>query len=233
VRRADLQAALRLGDERLGAEVVGVEADGRVRIAGRGFESADLVVGADGLRSAVRRSIAPDAEVRPAGYAAWRAIAPVVTEPGRWVEAWGRGARFGMLEVGGGETYWFATENAEPGRPDGGRELLLERFSDWPDPVRALIEATPAEEILRTDVHYLEPPARWSAGSVTLVGDAAHATTPGVGQGAGQALEDAVALGEAVAASPRDVARCETSPMRLIPAGVQRRQYERVLGPGA
>jgi len=89
----------------------------------------------------------------------------------------------------------------KPG-PGGHKQDLTERFREWPAPVRALIAATNDAAILRNDM-YDRPPARhWSRGRVTLVGDAAHPMTPNSGQGACQALEDAVALGESVARAP-------------------------------
>jgi 2-polyprenyl-6-methoxyphenol hydroxylase-like FAD-dependent oxidoreductase len=70
----------------------------------------------------------------------------------------------------------------------------MARFGRWHDPIGAVLEATPDGAILRNDVYYLDPLPRWSSGRIVLLGDAAHATTPGIGQGAAQALEDAVAL---------------------------------------
>ncbi len=194
IHRGALQDALATGDERLGQEVVDVDPAGAVRLAdGRELE-ADLIVGADGIRSNVRGAVAPGQDPVYAGYTAWRAVVDVETASGRWSESWGRGARFGMLDVGGGRTYWFATKNAPEGEADGGRAELLERFAGWHPPIQQLIERTPAEAILRNDVSFLEPLDRWSSGRVTLLGDAAHASTPGIGQGAAQALEDTVVL---------------------------------------
>src|SRR4029453_6533990 len=76
---------------------------------------------------------------------------------------------------------------------------VVRRFSGWHEPVAAVIEAADDTAILRNDVYYLEPLPRWSDGRVVLVGDAAHATTPGVGQGAAQAIEDAVVLADRLA----------------------------------
>jgi 2-polyprenyl-6-methoxyphenol hydroxylase-like FAD-dependent oxidoreductase len=109
----------------------------------------------------------------------------------------GVGERFGLVDIGRGRTYWFATKNAPEGEPDergGSKAEIRRRFSGWHEPIAAVVEAADAGAILRNDVYYLEPLARWSDGRVVLVGDAAHATTPGVGQGAAQAIEDAVVL---------------------------------------
>jgi 2-polyprenyl-6-methoxyphenol hydroxylase-like FAD-dependent oxidoreductase len=69
-------------------------------------------------------------------------------------------------------------------------------FHDWHDPIPAVIEATAEADILRNDIYELKHLYHWSQGRVTLLGDAAHAMTPNLGQGACQAIEDAVELGE-------------------------------------
>jgi 2-polyprenyl-6-methoxyphenol hydroxylase-like FAD-dependent oxidoreductase len=126
----------------------------------------------------------------------------VAIEPGHLTESWGVGTRFGLVDIGRGRTYWFATKNAAEGEsddPDGRRAEILRRFGGWHAPIAAIAEAADEHEILRNDVYYLDPLPGWSAGRVVLVGDAAHATTPGVGQGAAQAIEDAVVLTDRLA----------------------------------
>ena len=201
LHRADLQAALAdaAGEVRLGVEITTVKPDGDgvvARSADGTEERGDLLVGADGLSSVVRRAIA-HVPVRYAGYTAWRGVSPVPVEAGRLTESWGVGERFGLVDIGGGRTYWFATKNApegEPDEPEGRKAEVVRRFSGWHDPIAAVVEAADESAVLRNDVYDLDPLPRWSDGRVVLVGDAAHATTPGVGQGAAQAIEDAVVL---------------------------------------
>jgi 2-polyprenyl-6-methoxyphenol hydroxylase-like FAD-dependent oxidoreductase len=201
LRRTDVQAVLAdaAGEIRLGVEVTSVEQEGDtvVAIGADGSEErGDLLVGADGVNSVVRRSVA-DAQPRYAGYTAWRGISGWTYDPGRLTESWGVGERFGLIDIGHGRTYWFATKNAPEGEeeePDGRKTEIARRFADWHEPIAAVIAATDEGAILRNDVYYLEPLRRWSTGRVVLLGDAAHATTPGVGQGAAQAIEDAVVL---------------------------------------
>jgi 2-polyprenyl-6-methoxyphenol hydroxylase-like FAD-dependent oxidoreductase len=160
-----------------------------------------LLVGADGLNSVVRRAIA-DVPIRYAGYTAWRGVSSVPVEPGRLTESWGVGERFGLVDIGRGRTYWFATKNAPEGEsdePQGRKAEVARRFSGWHEPVAEIVDAAYDTTILRNDVYYLEPLPGWSDGRVVLVGDAAHATTPGVGQGAAQAIEDAVVLADRLA----------------------------------
>ncbi|HEU5279787.1 MAG TPA: FAD-dependent monooxygenase [Gaiellaceae bacterium] len=205
IHRADLQAALAeaAGEVRVGYEAAVVEQydDGvAVRATNGAEEHGDLLVGADGANSVVRRAIA-DTRPRYAGYTAWRGVSPVSVQRGRLSESWGVGERFGLVDIGRG-TYWFATKNAAEGEPDepGGRKAeVLRRFSAWHEPIAAVVAATAGDAILRNDVYYLPPLARWSTRRVVLLGDAAHATTPGIGQGAAQAIEDAVVLGAELA----------------------------------
>jgi 2-polyprenyl-6-methoxyphenol hydroxylase-like FAD-dependent oxidoreductase len=203
VHRSDLQAVLgdAAGDVRLGVEVTAVDQD-RDGVVARGAdgtdERCDLLVGADGLNSLVRRSIV-DVRPRYAGYTTWRGVSPQAIAPGRLTESWGAGERFGLVDIGHGWTYWFATKNAPAGEveePAGRKAEIMWRFSGWHEPIAAVAGATEEAAILRNDVHYLEPLSRWSDGRVVLLGDAAHATTPGVGQGAAQAIEDAVVLAD-------------------------------------
>jgi 2-polyprenyl-6-methoxyphenol hydroxylase-like FAD-dependent oxidoreductase len=201
IHRADLQAVLAraAGGVRFGAGVVSVQQDADdvvARVSDGAEERADLLLGADGINSVVRRAIA-DAPPRYAGYTAWRGVSPVAVEPGRMSESWGVGERFGLVDIGRSRTYWFATKNAREGEADervGRRAEVLRRFAGWHDPIAEVAGATDEAVILRNDVHYLEPLERWSRGRVAVLGDAAHATTPGVGQGAAQAIEDAVVL---------------------------------------
>jgi 2-polyprenyl-6-methoxyphenol hydroxylase-like FAD-dependent oxidoreductase len=126
---------------------------------------------------------------------------------GRGFESWGRGARFGCTHIGRGRIYWFATANAPAGvgdgplgGPAGPKAKLLRHFGDWHDPIRELIETTEEGAILRTDIYDRAPLGEiWGEGAVTLLGDAAHPMTPNLGQGACQAMEDAVVLARCLA----------------------------------
>ncbi len=162
-----------------------------------------LLVGADGLRSAVRAQLLSDGQPRYAGYTSWRGVADTREGVGTTAtEAWGRGRRFGLVPIDAERTYWFATHNASEGGRDNSelaRETLLRLFYGWPAPIRDVLLATPRDAILRTDIYDRPDAARWGEGRVTLLGDAAHPMTPNLGQGAGQAIEDAVVLARELA----------------------------------
>jgi 2-polyprenyl-6-methoxyphenol hydroxylase-like FAD-dependent oxidoreductase len=223
IHRARLQEVLHeaLGPEplTLGVKVVGFreESDGiAVRLSDGSEVRGELLVGADGLRSTVRSQLLNDGEPRYAGYTSWRGVCevPGLAEPAITSESWGSGLRFGIVPLGEGRTYWFATANVQVGgidAPDAHGELLS-RFSGWHAPIRALIENTQASSIVRTDIHDRPPVRQWVRGRVVLLGDAAHPMTPNMGQGGGQAVEDAVVLARCLAtggALPAMLARYE------------------------
>jgi 2-polyprenyl-6-methoxyphenol hydroxylase-like FAD-dependent oxidoreductase len=192
----------------LGKQCAGFEDDGQsvsVRFDDGARERGDLLVGADGLHSAVRPGVVGETPLRYAGYTSWRGIAPRISDvaDGRVAEIWGRGLRFGYAAVSASEIYWFAVANApEGGRDEDARAVVLEKFRDFCAPAPALVEATPKERVFRTDIHDRAPVATWSRGRVTLIGDAAHPTTPNLGQGGCMAIEDAVTLAHYLAKEP-------------------------------
>jgi 2-polyprenyl-6-methoxyphenol hydroxylase-like FAD-dependent oxidoreductase len=206
--RADLQRVLL--DQlpaawvRTGAEVTGVRETSRG--VGVTYQTADgprqaaaeLLVGADGIHSTVRRLRWPEAP--PPVFqriTCWRGV----TEPGSvWpvagFQTWGRGQRVGTHPLPNRRVYWFLTiRQDQPGvRYDDDLAEVRRRIGGWHDPIPALLAATPPEAVLRHDIYDLDPLPRYAHGRVALLGDAAHAMTPFAAQGAGQALEDATVL---------------------------------------
>lgn len=115
-------------------------------------------------------------------------------------ESWGSGQRFGIVDIGSNEIYWFACANTAPGgRDEDSKVALLKRFTGWHEPITEIIRATPPERIVRTDICDRAPLECWHADRVVLLGDAAHPMTPNLGQGAGQAIEDAIVLDRCLA----------------------------------
>jgi 2-polyprenyl-6-methoxyphenol hydroxylase-like FAD-dependent oxidoreductase len=173
----------------------------RTAHAGHRAEAA-LLVAADGVRSGVRAQLFPSAAARYSGSTSWRAIIPDTDSGDRLVEAWGPGTEFGSLRVSPAEIYWYGYFRNPEGAvfPD---ELAAarERFADWAPWVRAMVDATTAERLMRHDVYHLPGglPA-YASGRVVFVGDAAHAMLPTAGQGAATALEDGVCVGRMIAA---------------------------------
>lgn len=171
--------------------------------------TADLVVLADGGRSALRRAVlAVDPVVRYAGYTSWRFICPRPTTEIEPAETWGpRGQRFAILPLDEQHVYCYATANAEAGgHSDDERGELQARFGGWHAPIPALLDALELDDVIRTDIIDLaKPPTTLHRGRLVLLGDAAHAMTPDLGQGGCQALEDAVTLAACTALTGADV----------------------------
>ncbi|MEO3809064.1 FAD-dependent monooxygenase [Sphaerisporangium sp. B11E5] len=193
----------------LGARATGflTDEDGATVVFADGRRArGDVLVGADGINSAIRRQITGPEPARDAGYVCWLAIVPFRhpnLPEGSVLHYWGSGQRFGLLDLGGGETYWFGTKNMpaeQAARWRGTKGDIAEAYAGWADEVRAAIAATPEEDIIAVpaqDRPFLE---HWGDGRVTLLGDAAHPMLSSLAQGAAMAIEDAVVLAGTLAA---------------------------------
>lgn len=189
--------ALGTSVEHLRGDATGVD----VRFTDGREDRFDLVIGADGLRSRVRALAFEPRPILYSGYTCWRLVVAAPSEEVRMREMWGRGLRFGIVPIGSGRVYCFAVANAPHGQADpaeGRVERFRRRFSGFGGDVPAIVASVKhPDELIHNDLEELaEGP--WTAGRVVLVGDAAHAMTPNMGQGAAMALEDAAVLVEAL-----------------------------------
>lgn len=217
IHRAELQRILVEGlgpvPLRLGAEIRRFHQDDdgvTVHLAGGDTVRADVLVGADGIHSAVRAQLHGADRPDYAGYTCWRGVCPNegISPLYGTSETWGPGQRFGLVPIGQGRLYWFATADAPEGEQDGPdpKGELLARFAGWHEPVVRAIEATAPDALFRMDITDRPTVRRWGEGRVTLLGDAAHPMTPNLGQGACMAIEDGLVLAVALAEEPDPVA---------------------------
>jgi 2-polyprenyl-6-methoxyphenol hydroxylase-like FAD-dependent oxidoreductase len=169
--------------------------------------TGDVLIGADGIRSTVRARFFGANEPVYLGYRSHRFVVPNVDRLEHFTEFLGRGQRVGLVPIGGGQLYVWTTFNS----PRESRAWALESvealralFSEFTDPRvgRAFGELESTDGVVCTDIEDVRQGA-WALGRVALLGDAAHALTPNMGQGAGMAMEDAVVLTEELASAAR------------------------------
>jgi 2-polyprenyl-6-methoxyphenol hydroxylase-like FAD-dependent oxidoreductase len=206
ISHGDLHELLREGiSVRLDTTVSALEDDGsrvRATLADGSAALYDIVVGADGVHSWVRSAVLGGAEAAFVGQASWRFLVGDVPEISHWTVRLGRGTAFLTIPLGGGRIYCYADVNAESARDptSGDPAKLAELYADFADPVPTILRErspegqppyfSPIEEVVQ------QP---WVRGRVVLIGDAAHAMSPNMAEGAGMALEDALVLAETIA----------------------------------
>jgi len=155
-----------------------------------------IVFGADGIHSKVRNQILGSGIIRNSKQKCWRGLTNFHL-PEKYnhqaLEIWGKGKRFGFVKLYENQVYWYAlinennfTENID----------LAETFRDFDPLILQILEATKSENIILNDIIDLAPIPKWHAQNLCLIGDAAHATTPNMGQGACQSIEDAYVIGK-------------------------------------
>jgi 2-polyprenyl-6-methoxyphenol hydroxylase-like FAD-dependent oxidoreductase len=188
-----------------GSRVVAAESAGaavNLRLHTGSAEEGDLLIGADGLHSVIRSMVVGEDDVRYSGQTCFRGLATLPSANPREIrEIHGAGQRGSVCPIDTHHVYWWVAHNAPVNDivPSELRKaMLLERYRGWPFGLPDAIAATAEGGILQNDVVDRRPARRYARGRVVLVGDAAHPTTPNLGQGANMAIDDAIVLARAL-----------------------------------
>lgn len=167
----------------------------------------DFLINADGIKSKGRVQMHPDLNLRYSGQTCWRFVTEYELpeeEEHNMYEIWSlrKGLRVGYSKINDRQVYVFITSKEQPGGRDNTEKIkddLLLLCAEFPSVIQNMIFSAKAENIIRNDLFDFKPLNRWVDGRVALAGDAAHATTPNLGQGACQAMEDAFVMAEQLA----------------------------------
>lgn len=208
VARADLQNMLmdEFGRDQiyLGKNMVSLEDKAdyvEVHFADGSSTQADLLIGADGTHSLTRTYVlGQQVQRRYAGYVNWNGLVEIsedLAPAQQWTTYVGEGKRASLMPVADGKFYFFLDVPLPAGldnNRDEYKKLLKQCFVDWCQPVQQLIERLDPQKTNRVEIHDIEPFTQFYKGRVVILGDAAHSTTPDIGQGGCQAMEDAIYL---------------------------------------
>jgi 2-polyprenyl-6-methoxyphenol hydroxylase-like FAD-dependent oxidoreductase len=160
---------------------------------------AGFVIAADGIHSAVREQIFPGVKFAGTGHIVWRGISAINLKhkyKKAIMEAWAHGVRFGFSEIADGMVDWFVVEKGGPAtlQREGLKERLQDIFKNFAYPLPDILQAADEQKMIRNEITDFDPIPKWSKRNICLIGDAAHASTPYMGQGGCQAVEDAYVI---------------------------------------
>lgn len=161
------------------------------------IEKCNILLAADGIKSVIRNQLFEKSEIRNTEQVCWRGVVELDLPEkmnNTISEVWGKGKRFGFVKISPGKIYWFAVLNVQLLKE--GETNIQNYYNEFHELINNIITTTPKENIIYTPLTDLKPISKWYNKNVCLLGDAAHASTPNMGQGACQAVEDAYTLAQ-------------------------------------
>lgn len=182
---------------------------------------SNYLIAADGINSKVRKQLFPESKTRYSGQTCWRGVVDFEMPEDfshRGMELWEKGIRFGISPISKTKVYWFALDLSEPNQKDNGdvKSKLINKFQNFHPLVKDLLKNTLSGNILRNDINDLVPMEKWYSTKVCLIGDAGHATTPNMGQGGAQAIEDAYFLSNSLTKKDGDFSSFQNSRQKKV-----------------
>lgn len=172
-----------------------------VRFEDGSTATGDYLLACDGIYSAIRQQLLPDSTIRYSGYTCWRGVLNhnlTNFDTSIATETWGKDGRFGVVPLTNNRIYWFACINSKTPKnrlfENFTVKHLQENFIDYHFPIPESLKLTAQSAVFWDDITDLKPLKKFAYDTILLMGDAGHATTPNMGQGACQAIEDAAVL---------------------------------------
>jgi len=160
---------------------------------------SSTILGADGLNSVVRQKLFPNNSIRNTNQLCWRGVTEYklpIKYRDELNEAWGKSSRFGFVKIAENQVYWYALKSFQKNKDEFSINDLEQYFNQYNSVIMDILKSTKKEHIYTAEISDLKPTNIWHKENVCLIGDSAHATTPNMGQGACQAIEDAFVISE-------------------------------------
>lgn len=174
-------------------------------------ETADYVIAADGINSVIRQKLLPKSTSNYAGYICWRGVIKDNNYSSKKsIETWGPNGRFGLTPLTKNRIYWYACKNTPLNSEVYNWDLqqIKQNFENYSGLIRSTLQQTKSEDLITTPILDLNPIENYTYNRFLLIGDAAHATTPNMGQGACMAIEDVCVLVDELKNNPENIIQC-------------------------
>ena len=169
---------------------------------------SNYVIACDGINSVIRQKLLPKTTPKYAGYICWRGVIEDKDyHSKKSIETWGPNGRFGLTPLINNQIYWYACKNTPLNSEvyQWDLQAIRRNFADYSGTIRSTLQKTKQEDLITTPIMDLPFLDSYSFNRILLIGDAAHATTPNMGQGACMAVEDVCILIDEIKKDPRNI----------------------------